>query len=251
MLHLNYRLDGPDSAPVLVLSNSIAATLSMWEPQMEALSRSYRVLRYDTRGHGQSDVPEGAYSIDDLGGDVIGLLDMLGIGRVHFCGLSLGGMTGMWLAQNHPQRLDKLVLSNCVPHIGNPDIWNPRIAAVLQDGMQQAGATQASRWFKPDFQAEYPQRYRELEQEAMDTPAKGYAGCCAVLRDADLSRRLDDIASPTLVIGGAHDLPTPPAKVKDLAQRIPGAKYVEVDGGHLANVDASQAYTAAVLEFLG
>lgn len=251
MHHLNYRLDGPSGAPVLVLSNSVATTLSMWEPQAPAFSRNFQVLRYDTRGHGQSAVPEGAYSIADLGKDVIDLLDSLEIERAHFCGLSLGGMTGMWLAANHPARLDKLVLSNCVPYIGNPDMWNARIATVLAEGMTQIGAAQATRWFKPGFETEHPEVYRTLEETASATPAAGYAGCCAVLRDADLNDDLQAIKAPTLVVGGLHDKATPPEKTAALAKQIANAQYRELDAGHLSNIDASLAYTDVVLEFLG
>lgn len=248
---LNFQLDGPESAPVLVLSNSVATTLSMWEPQMGAFSRGFQVLRYDTRGHGGSEVPDGAYSIAELGRDVIGLLDELAIERAHFCGLSLGGMTGMWLAAHHPERLNKLVLSNCVPHIGNPDMWNARIATVLADGMAQVGAAQATRWFKPGFETEYPDIYRKFEATASVMSAVGYAGCCAVLRDADLNGNLKAIQSPTLVIGGLHDKATPPEKTEALARNITGAQYVELDAGHLSNVDAPASFASAVLGFLG
>lgn len=250
MHHLNYRLDGPSGAPVLVLSNSVATTLSMWEPQIATFSHRFRVLRYDTRGHGLSAVPEGAYSIADLGKDVIDLLDSLSIERAHFCGLSLGGMTGMWLAANYPARIDKLVLSNCVPHIGNPDMWNARIATVLEEGMAQIGAAQATRWFKPGFETEHSEVYRALEATASATSAIGYAGCCAVLRDADLNDDLQTIKAPALVIGGLHDKATPPEKTAALARQIAGAKYRELDAGHLSNIDASSAYTDVVLEFL-
>lgn len=249
-INLSYSLSGPQDAPVLVLSNSIATTQDMWSPQMDALASRFRVLRYDTRGHGASEIPGGPYSIEQLGQDVLGLLDALRIQKAHFCGLSLGGMTGMWLAAHHASRVDKLVLSNCVPHIGNEAMWNARIAQVLENGMEDIAAGQIGRWFRPGFEASNPNAYHAFEQGIKQMPAQGYAGCCAVLRDADLRAALGRITAPTLVIGGLHDVATPPEKTQRLASEIHAAQYVELPGGHLSNWDATDAFNAAVLRFL-
>jgi len=249
-LKLSYSLSGPEGAPVLLLSNSIATTLAMWTPQLSALQPHFRVLRYDTRGHGQSEIPDGPYSIDQLGQDVLDLMDVLDVEKVHFCGLSLGGMTGMWLAAHHPSRIDKLVLSNCVPHIGNEAMWNSRIAQVLETGMEEIAAGQVGRWFRPGFENSDPEAYRAAELGIKQMLAQGYAGCCAVLRDADLRTSLSGIAAPALVIGGQYDLATPPEKTKQLASEIRAAKYAELPGGHLTNLDATEAFNAAVVQFL-
>ncbi len=235
---------------MLVLSNSIATTRDMWAPQLDAFTPHFRVLRYDTRGHGRSEVPDGPYSIDELGRDVLGLLDALNVQKAHFCGLSLGGMTGMWLAAHHSSRIDKLVLSNCVPHIGNESMWNARIAQVLANGMEEIAVGQISRWFRPGFQDSNPDAYHAFEFEIRQMPAKGYAGCCAVLRDADLRDAIKKITAPTLVVGGRHDVATPPQKTEQLASEIDAAKYIELPGGHLSNWDAAEDFNAAVLQFL-
>ncbi len=249
-LVLSYRLTGPEGAPVLVLSNSVATTLAMWTPQLGALLPHFRVLRYDTRGHGGSQVPDGPYSIDQLGQDVLDLMDALDVEKAHFCGLSLGGMTGMWLAVQHPSRIGKLVLSNCVPHIGNEAMWNSRIAQVLETGMEEIAAGQVGRWFRPGFENSDPDIHRAAELGIKQMSAQGYAGCCAVLRDADLRSSLSRITASTLVIGGQYDLATPPEKTKQLASEIRAAKYAELPGGHLTNLDATEAFNAAVLQFL-
>jgi len=249
-LELSFSLSGPQDAPVLVLSNSIATTRDMWAPQLDALTPDFRVLRYDTRGHGESDIPGGPYSIDQLGQDVLDLMDALDVEKAHFCGLSLGGMTGMWLAAHYPDRIDKLILSNCIPHIGNEAMWNSRIAQVLEKGMGDIAAGQVGRWFRPGFENSDPDVYHASELGIKQMSAQGYAGCCAVLRDADLRASVKEIVAPTLVIGGQYDLATPPEKTELLAAQIPAAKYIELPGGHLSNLDAATAFNAAVLQFL-
>ncbi len=247
---LHYQIDGADDAPVLVLSNSLGTTLDMWLPQLPAFTEKYRVLRYDTRGHGQSEVTPGPYSIAQLGSDVIALLDHLKLPRVHFCGLSMGGMTGMWLAINHPTRIDRLVLCNTSAAIGVPEMWNARIAQVRQGGMNSIIDTVLERWFTADFLAHAPAQVVRVRSMLAATSVEGYVANCAAVRDMDQRAELGRIATPTLVIGGRHDKSTPPEHGELIAKSIPGARYVELNAAHLSNWEVAQAFTQQVLNFL-
>jgi 3-oxoadipate enol-lactonase len=247
---LHYAIDGADHAPVLVLSNSLGTTLDMWLPQMPALIEHFRVLRYDTRGHGQSDVTPGPYSMAQLGGDVITLLDHLAIPRAHFCGLSMGGMTGIWLGIHQPTRIDRLVLCNTSAAIGVPEMWNARIAQVRQGGMDAVVATVLDRWFTPDFLSHAPAQVERVKAMLAKTSVDGYTANCAAVRDMDQRADLGRIASPTLVIGGKHDKSTPPEHGELIARSIPGARYVELNAAHLSNWEVAQAFTQQVLGFL-
>ncbi len=247
---LYYQIDGPDNAPVLVLSNSLGTTLAMWLPQLPALTEHFRVLRYDTRGHGQSDVTPGPYSIAQLGRDVVSLLDGLNIPAAHFCGLSMGGMTGIWLGVNAPSRIRRLVLCNTSAAIGVPEVWNTRIAKVKQDGMDSIIDAVLERWFTADFLAHAPAQAERVRQMLRNTPAEGYVANCAAVRDMDQRSELARITSPTLVIGGKHDKATPPEHGELIARAIPGAKYVELNAAHLSNWEVAQAFTQQLLSFL-
>lgn len=247
---LHYQIDGADDAPVLVLSNSLGTTLDMWLPQLPAFTEKYRVLRYDTRGHGQSEVTPGPYSIAQLGSDVIALLDHLKLPRVHFCGLSMGGMTGMWLAINHPTRIDRLVLCNTSAAIGVPEMWNARIAQVRQGGMNSIIDTVLERWFTADFLAHAPAQVVRVRGMLAATSVEGYVANCAAVRDMDQRAELGRIATPTLVIGGRHDKSTPPEHGELIAKSIPGARYVELNAAHLSNWEVAQAFTQQVINFL-
>lgn len=249
-VRLHYQLDGDASLPVLVLSNSLGTNLEMWQPQMAALTRQFRVLRYDTRGHGQSAVTEGPYRIAQLGGDVIALLDHLGLQRVHFCGLSMGGITGMWLALNHAARLNKLILCNTAAYIGPPENWTNRAAAVQRDGVGSIAAAVVDKWLTPDFAAAQPALVQHLRAMLSATDANGYAANCLAVRDSDLRGEIARIATPTLVIAGSGDIPTPPADGRYLAETIPGARYVELYAAHLSNLQQVDGFSEAVLTFL-
>lgn len=249
-LRLHYQLEGRDDAPTLVMSNSLGTNLEMWAPQMPALLEHFRVLRYDTRGHGQSSVTPGPYSIAQLGGDVIALMDRLGIRRAHFCGLSMGGMTGMWLGANHPDRIDRLVLCNTAARIAPPELWNARIDKVNKEGMASIAQAVLDRWFTEDFLQQAPQRVDIVRAMLLQTPAAGYAANCAAVRDMDQRDGLDGITAPTLVISGTQDKATSPADGKLLAERIPGARYVEVNAAHLSNWEVVQPFTTHVVGFL-
>lgn len=248
--HLHYRLDGDRAAPVVVLSNSLGTTLDMWEPQAAALAARYCVLRYDTRGHGQSDVPPGPYTIDLLGHDVVALLDHLGIARAAFCGLSLGGMTGMWLGVHAGERVSRLVLANTAAHMGPPAGMNERIAAVTAGGVAAISSAVLGRWFTPEFAAREPSRVAAVRAMLEGTPAAGYVACCHAIRDMDQRKDIACIAAPTLVIAGTYDLSTPPAAGRFIAERIPGARCTELPTAHLSNVEAADAFSRALTGFI-
>ena len=184
-IDLHARIDGPDGAPWLVLSNSLGATLEMWEPQVAAFSREFRVLRYDTRGHGKSAAPSGPYTIDQLGCDVVGLLHALGIARAHFCGLSMGGATGMWLAVHASARIDRLVLCNTTPWLGPPEAMDARIATIRREGMTALVEGIIQRWFTDDASMRNAVAVERTRQTLLKTPVGGYIGCCEALRDMD------------------------------------------------------------------
>ncbi len=249
-VRLHYRVDGDPAAPPLVLSNSLGASLEMWEPQMEALSAHFRVLRYDTRGHGESEVAPGPYTIATLGGDVVALLDALAVRRAHFCGLSMGGMTGMWLGVNAPERIDRLVLANTAAKIGTADMWNARIDAIRSGGIAAVAPAVLARWFTPAVLDRPTPLVARLRASFERTSVDGYVACCAAVRDMDQRDALPRIRAPTLVIAGSLDLSTPPDDGRYLADRIPGARYVELPAPHLSNVEAAPAFTQAMLQFL-
>jgi 3-oxoadipate enol-lactonase len=247
---LYYEIDGADDAPVLILSNSLGTDLGMWAPQMAALTEHFRVVRFDTRGHGQSSVTPGPYSVAQLGGDVIALMDHLAIPSAHFCGLSMGGMTGMWLAVHHPQRIRRLVLANTAARIGNADGWNARIAAVERDGMGSILPVILDRWFTDGFRQRDPATIGTISEALLRTTAAGYAANCGAVRDMDQRETIGAITAPTLVIAGTHDLATPAADGMALANAIPGAAYVELDAAHLSNLEQAAQFTAQILDFL-
>ncbi len=247
---LHYQLEGADDAPLLVLSNSLGTTLDMWVPQMPALLEHFRVLRYDTRGHGQSEVTPGPYSIAQLGNDVLALLDHVKAPRAHFCGLSMGGMTGIWLGIHAPDRIDRLVLCNTSAAIGVPEMWNARIAQVRQGGMAVVIDAVLERWFTNDFLSHAPAQVDRVRAMLANTPVEGYVANCAAVRDMDQRADLGRIATPTLVIGGKYDKSTPPEHGELIAKSVPGARYVELNAAHLSNWEAAQAFTRHAVNFL-
>ena len=247
---IHYSLTGPDSGPVLVLSSSLGGNLSMWDPQLAAFSSRYRLLRYSTRGHGQSSAPPGPYSIELLANDVLNLLDALRFDRVHFCGLSMGGQTGIWLGQHAPSRLHKLVLCNTGATIGTHDGWNARVDAVLSKGLADVSSAVVSRWFTPDFALLHPDVVASAKSMIESANPSGYASCCAAVRDLDARETLSSISIPTLVIAGSHDFATPAADGRFLAENIPAAQYVELPAAHLSNIEAAAQFTSVVETFL-
>jgi 3-oxoadipate enol-lactonase len=247
---IHYLLEGPASAPVLAFSNSLGTNYSMWDSQTEEFRKKFRILRYDTRGHGQSSVTPGIYSIEQLGNDMIRLLDTLRLDRVHFCGLSMGGMIGMWLGANAPERLDKLVLSNTAAKIGTAESWNARIEMVRKDGMKKVAAAVLERWFTPSFRMNAPAAVALVQHMLEETDPEGYASCCAAVRDFDYREKLDGICCPTLVISGTHDAATTPTDGQFLADHIAGAQYAELNAAHLSNVEDRENFSSRLGIFL-
>jgi len=247
---LFYRWDGPERAPVIVFSHSLGTNHDMWAAQIEAFSKDFRLLRYDTRGQGQSSVTPGPYTIEKLGEDVLQLLDALKLDRVHFCGLSMGGVIGMWLGVYAADRINRLVLCNTAAKIGAADTWNARIEMVRTQGMGPVAETQAQRWFTPAFIARAPDVIASTRQMIASTSPEGYAANCGAIRDADQRETISRIQARTLVIAGLHDPVIPAADVRYLADTIPGAKLVELDSSHLSNLEAADEFTKALLNFL-
>jgi 3-oxoadipate enol-lactonase len=247
---LFYRLDGPEDRPVHVLSNSLGTNLAMWEPQLPAFSARFRLLRYDSRGHGQSDAPPGPYTIELLGRDVLALLDGLGLERVSFCGLSKGGMVGQWLGAHAGERLERLVLAYTSACTGSPEVWDQRIATVRAQGVAAVVPGVIDRWFTPPFQEQAPDEVARIADMLRATDPEGYVACCAAVRDMDQREAIRGIRVPTLAIAGRHDLATPPDQARLIAERVPGARLVELDTAHLGNVEAPEPFNRAVLDFL-
>jgi 3-oxoadipate enol-lactonase len=249
-VQIHYELEGQSESPVLVFSNSLGADLSMWDPQMHELGKKLRILRYDTRGHGQSSSTPGPYSIEHLANDVVALLDALKLDRVHFCGLSMGGMIGMWLGATAPKRLHKLVLCNTGAKIGNAEGWNIRIETVRRKGMKSVAAAVVERWFSPPFREKAQATVSNTLKMIEEADPEGYAACCVAVRDFDFREELDRIRVPTLVIAGAHDPATPPADGRFLADHIQGALYAGLNAAHLSNIEARDQFNKEITAFL-
>ncbi len=247
---IHYELSGFGQAPVLMFSNSLGTNMAMWDPQMQALSQNFRVLRYDTRGHGQSSASPGPYTIEQLADDVLALLDQLGFDQVHFCGLSMGGMIGMSLAMRVPHRLRKLVLCNTAPKIGSPETWNTRIDTVRNSGMKAVVDGILERWFTPAFRASSPGAIEATKQMLLTTPVEGYVASCAAVRDMDASHSISSIRVPTLIISGTHDPVATPSDGRFMAERIDGSKHTQLPAAHLSNIEVSTAFTMEVAGFL-
>jgi 3-oxoadipate enol-lactonase len=250
-VRLAYRLDGHENARTVVLANSIATTLRMWDPQIPALSEHRRVLRYDYRGHGDSDVPPGAYSADRLGHDVLELLDHLHIGAVDFVGLSLGGYVGQWMAIHAPERIERLVLANTAAWLGPAPAWDEQIAGI-QAARDNAALTAAflNNWFSPTTVASRPDLIAPFREDLLAQSRPGLAGALGVVRDADFRRTDQLIDAPTLVLVGAHDTVTTPAHGSEIAGVIARAELHRLPGTHLTNVELTDQFNTALLDFL-
>lgn len=245
-----WRFDGREDAPVLLLSNSLGTDMAMWSPQLAVFSEQYRVLRYDSRGHGGSDAPPGAYSLDRLGRDVIELLDALAIDTVDFCGLSLGGMIGQWLGIRAPERVRRLILANTSSYMGPPSGWDTRIATVHEQGMKPLVDASVERWFTAAFSKRAANAIAPIVTTLLATNPVGYAGACAAIRDMDMRRTAQLIERPTMVIGGSLDPSTPPAHSEALAQSIPAARLCMLEAAHLSNIEMPAPFMLAVRDFL-
>jgi 3-oxoadipate enol-lactonase len=234
-----------------MLSNSLGTRLEMWDPQMAALSARYRVLRYDSRGHGRSDAPQGPYDIGMLAGDACALLDALGIAKVHFCGLSKGGMVGQRLAIDHGSRLASLVLCATAAHLPPAELWNQRIEQTAREGMEPVVDAVTQRWFTEAFRVPPRPELEQVRAMILATPPQGYGGCCAAIRDMDQRAALGAIRTPTLLIAGADDPATTVDVMRGLERGIPGARLVVIpQAAHLVNIEQAERFNATLLGFL-
>jgi 3-oxoadipate enol-lactonase len=250
-IQLYYELAGPAEAPVVMLSNSLGTLLEMWDPQMQALAERYRVLRYDSRGHGRSEAPEGPFTIDMLADDALGLLDALDIARAHFCGLSKGGMVGQVLGAKHGDRLISLALCSTACHMPARELWDERIRMCTEQGMAALADGVVERWFTEAFRREPSIAVERVRQMIINTPPHGYAACCAAIRDMDLRELITGIRLPTLVIVGDKDPATPPEMAEEIQSRIPGARLEVVpDAAHLLNIEQDVVFDALLTSLL-
>jgi 3-oxoadipate enol-lactonase len=245
-----YELAGASASPALVFSNSLGTNFTMWDAQTTALGNDFEILRYDTRGHGSSAVTPGPYTIAQLTDDVLSLLDRLEIDQANFCGLSMGGMIGMTLALRFPNRVRKLVLCNTAPRIGTAEVWNTRISTVQQKGMAGLTDTVIERWYTSQFRKNSPDQIQATREMLLQTAPDGYAACCAAIRDADLWKALPEIRVPTMIILGKYDPVIPLEQGPLMADRIPGAHYIELPAAHLSNIETSEAFTRELTAFL-
>jgi len=249
-MDLEYRLDGPDNAPVLVLSNSLGTLWNLWDAQFSEWSKQFRVLRYQTRGHGGSPSGDTPFTLAKLGQDVVGLLDHLNIARAHFCGISLGGLTGLWLNRYAPSRFDRLVIANTAARIGQRDTWLSRAEQVREQGLAGIAASAAQRWFTEEYIQQRPGIVENFTDQLQQLSSQGYAACCEALAYADLRNELDAMSRPLLVVAGEQD---PVTTVED-AQRIVAhcaqSQLVTLPASHLSNVECSVPFCQHVLKFL-
>ena len=247
---INVEVSGSDSAPALMLSNSLGTNIHMWDQQVGEWAKQFRVVRYDRRGHGKSGAPKGPYSMERLGRDVIAVLDALKIKKTNWCGLSMGGMVGQWLGANAPDRIEKLILSNTNAYYADKGPWNDRIKFARTNGLDKLVDPNMERWFTEGFRARSPETIAQMKAIFLTTNLEGYIGCCEAIRDMDFRASNPSIKASTLVIVGAQDPATPPAQGEAIAAQIQGAKLASLDAAHIANMEQPAAYTETVLNFL-
>lgn len=252
-IRIHYALEGAQSAPLITLSHSLATDLTMWDPQMEALLESYRVLRYDTRGHGKTSAPQGPYSLEMLAQDTLGLLQALGVEKTIFMGISMGGMIGQVLGFNAPEVLSGLILcdtSSRIPDEAKP-VWNERIDTVQKEGMESQVESTIERWFTPRFQGQHPEVIHKVRAMIRATSARGYIGCAHAIRDLNLTDRISDIKAPTMILVGEEDPGTPVSASEAIHEKIRDSELVVLkSAAHLSNIEQSEAFNKAVLNFL-
>src|SRR5260370_23266129 len=242
--------EGRGSGATLMLWNSLGGTLQMWQPQMKALTQLFRVIRYDRRGHGKSSVPPGPYSMERFGRDVLAIVDDLNIEKVTWCGLSMGGMVGQWLAANAPERFGKIILSNTACYYPDPTNWLNRIKAVKEGGIAAVADTIIAGWLTADFREREPQISANMKAMLIASPVRGYLACCEALSTLDQRELLPRIKSPTLVTAGRHDMATPIAAGEFIRSQIPRASLTSLDAPLISNFEQPHAFTDAVIGFL-
>jgi 3-oxoadipate enol-lactonase len=248
---LRYEITGPADGPAILLINSLGCALEMWEPQLADFAARFRVIRYDARGHGQSTLGDKSQlEMADLARDAVAVLEAAGIERAHWCGLSLGGMTSMWAAVHHRERVTTVILSNTSAFLPPRENWDARIETALHQGMSALVDTILGRWFTPEFSQQHPEAIQPIRAMLLATDPRGYAACCTAIRDMDQRESLSAIRVPALVIAGARDPATPPEHGEQIQKRIAGARLTVLDAAHLSNVECAPGFTAAVLGFL-
>jgi 3-oxoadipate enol-lactonase len=249
---VRHEVSGPAGAPTLVLTGSLGTSSAMWDPQAGPLGERFRLVRYDVRGHGRSPVPPGPYEISDLGEDLIALLDRLEIERALLCGLSIGGMIGMWTAAHAPERVERLAVICTSAHLGPAAAaYAERAATVRSQGVEAVADAVLERWFTPGFRQANPGFVARMREMLVATPREGYAGCCEALAAMDLRADLDKIRAPTLVLAGEDDLATPPEHGRAIAEGVSGAQLSVVSqAAHLASVERAEVVTSLLLRFL-
>lgn len=247
---LAWTREGKQNAPGLLLCNSIGTDADLWASQLPEFSRHYDVVRFDMRGHGRSDAPEGGYTLETLRSDALAILDAAGIERTHVCGLSLGGAVALRIAIDFPERVDRLVVANSAARIGSAEAWQARIDTVQSQGLAAIADMAMARFFGEEFRACEPATVERFRAGLLRNSAHGYAGCCAALRDADLTAGLHAIQARSLMIAGRQDLSTPPSQLQALAHAISGSHLVELDASHLSNVELPQEFAQTVMAFL-
>jgi 3-oxoadipate enol-lactonase len=247
---IHVEVEGPHNAPVLMLSNSLGTNLHMWDDQVAPWSRHYRLVRYDRRGHGQSSVPKGPYTMERLGRDVLAVIDALDIAKINWCGLSMGGMVGQWLGAHAPDRVDKLVLSNTSSFFPDKSIWEGRLKTVRDKGLAAIVDANMERWFTKEFRERNPRAIARMREMFLATQAGGYIGCGEAIRDMDHRPLLAKISAPTLVIAGKHDPATALEANEFICEHVPNADIAVLDAAHIANVERPKLYADTVLDFL-
>jgi 3-oxoadipate enol-lactonase len=247
---LHYRVDGPENGPAVLLSNALGTTLDLWSAQVEILRQTYRVIRYDTRGHGESSAPAGEYTLDGLGDDALRVLDAAAAGTVHVCGISLGGLTAMWLGVHRPARVRGLILANTSARVGTAERWSERAAKARAEGMAAIADLNMPNWFTPAFRAREAPTVARFHRMVASCNVDGYLGCCAALRDADLRPVINTVSVPTVIVAGDQDPSTTVADAEFIRREIRGATLVTLGAAHLSNVECADAFSSHVQSLL-
>ena len=248
--HIHYQTFGDISHPAIIFSNSLGTNYRMWQAQIDHFKNDFFVICYDTRGHGESSSPQGPYTLEQLGQDVINLLDHLKIDQANFCGISMGGLTGQWLAIHHPKRFHHVVISNTAAKVGQQQAWNERAALVREQGLQPIAATAAARWFTEHFIANHAETVAQLQKSLAAGSAQGYANCCEALAEADLTAQIQTIDVPVLIIAGQQDPVTTVLDAQFMLERIAKAELVEINASHISNVESPEQFNQAVQQFI-
>lgn len=247
---IHYQTFGDQTKPAIIFSNSLGTQYSMWQPQIDFFQDHYYVVCYDTRGHGKSSAPQGPYTLAQLGEDVIALLDHLHVEKANFCGISMGGLTGQWLAIHHPDRFKHIIIANTAAKIGQEQAWLDRAQLVRKQGLQPIADTAAARWFTAGFIEAHAETVKQLSENLAKGSAEGYASCCEALAKADLRSDLKKITLPVLIIAGQQDPVTSVADGQAMQNAIPHSQLFEIEASHISNIEQAQAFNHAVFDFI-